>query len=61
MSQVTEEEVAEATEDLGIEPSSQIIGRTPWQIFWTRFKKDRVAVVAMGFVIFLVLVAISRR
>lgn len=58
MSQVTEETVAEATEQLGIEPSSQIIGRTPWQIFWTRFKKDRVALVAMGFLIFLALVAI---
>ena len=58
MSRVTEETVAEATEQLGIEPSSQILGRSPWQIFWTRFKKDRVALVAMGFLIFLALVAI---
>jgi peptide/nickel transport system permease protein len=58
MSQVTEETVVEATEQLGIEPSSQIIGRTPWQIFWTRFKKDRVALAAAFFLIFLALVAI---
>jgi peptide/nickel transport system permease protein len=58
MSQVTEEQIAEATEELGIEPSSQIIGRTPWQIFWTRFKKDRVAVAASFFLVFLTLVAI---
>jgi ABC-type dipeptide/oligopeptide/nickel transport system permease subunit len=58
MSQVTEEQVAEATQELGIEPSSQIIGRTPWQIFWTRFKKDHVAVGAAIFLIFLSIVAI---
>jgi peptide/nickel transport system permease protein len=59
MSQVTDEEVVEATEQLGIEPSSQIIGRTPWQIFWSRFRRDRVALVAMGFIVFLALVAIG--
>src|SRR5512134_3245791 len=59
MSQVTEEEVVEATEQLGIEPSSQIIGRTPWQIFWSRFRRDRVALVAAGFLILLILAAIA--
>jgi peptide/nickel transport system permease protein len=54
----TEDKVAEAAEELGIEPSSQIIGRTPWQIFWGKFRKDRVALVAMGFIILLALVAI---
>lgn len=58
MSQVTEDQLTEATEELGIEPSSQIIGRTPWQIFWGKFRKDRVALVAMGFIILLALVAI---
>ena len=58
MSQVTEDQLAEATEELGIEPSSQIIGRTPWQIFWGKFRKDRVALVATGFIILLALVAI---
>ena len=57
MSIVTEPEVADA-EQLGIEPSSQIIGRTPWQIFWGKFRKDRVALVATGFIILLALVAI---
>jgi peptide/nickel transport system permease protein len=58
MSQVTEDQLTEATEELGIEPSSQIIGRTPWQIFWGKFRKDRVALVATGFIILLALVAI---
>ena len=35
-----------------------IVGRTPWQLFWVRFKRDRVAFVALGFIVLLVLVAI---
>jgi len=58
MSQVTDDEIAEATEQLGIEPSSAIIGRTPWQIFWSRFRKDRIALIAAGFLVLLVLVAL---
>ncbi|MET1011439.1 MAG: ABC transporter permease [Actinomycetota bacterium] len=58
MSQVTEEDVLEATEQLGIEPSREIIGRTPWQIFWARFRKDRVALLAAGSLILLTLMAI---
>lgn len=58
MSQVTEDEIAEATEQLGVEPGSEIVGRTPWQIFRRRFRRDRVAVVAAVFLVFLFLVAI---
>jgi peptide/nickel transport system permease protein len=63
MSEVTErdeqqDEVDDASLGLGIEPSSQILGRTPWQIFWMRFRRDRVALVALGFLIFLLLIAI---
>jgi peptide/nickel transport system permease protein len=35
-----------------------IVGRTPWQLFWVRFRRDRVAFVALGFIVFLVLAAI---
>ncbi|HEU4354743.1 MAG TPA: ABC transporter permease, partial [Actinomycetota bacterium] len=59
MSQVTDDEVAQATQELGgVEPSSSIIGRTPWQIFWSRFRKDKVALVAAGFIVVLALAAI---
>lgn len=62
MSQITqpgvaEEPVAEVAHDLGSE-SSRIIGRTPWQIFWSRFRRDRVALVGVGFLVFLAIVAI---
>ena len=33
-------------------------GRTPWRLAWGRLKKDRVAMVSLGFIVFLFLVAI---
>ena len=36
----------------------EILGRTPWQLFWVRFKRDRVAIVALVFIALLVLAAI---
>ena len=32
--------------------------RTPWQLFWHRFKDDKLALGALGFIILLILVAI---
>jgi ABC-type dipeptide/oligopeptide/nickel transport system permease subunit len=40
----------------GSEPG--IAGRTPLQLFWERFREDRVALVALGFIAFEVLVAL---
>jgi ABC-type dipeptide/oligopeptide/nickel transport system permease subunit len=36
----------------------EISGRTPWQLFWRRFREDRVALVALGFIVFEIVVAI---
>src|SRR5262245_9127366 len=35
-----------------------IAGRTPFQLFWERFKEDRVALVALGFIVLEILLAI---
>jgi len=32
--------------------------RSPWQLFWRRFRDDRVALAAGGFIVFLILVAV---
>jgi ABC-type dipeptide/oligopeptide/nickel transport system permease subunit len=37
---------------------AEIAARTPWQLFWQRFREDRVALVAFGFIGFEVLAAI---
>lgn len=36
----------------------EIVGRTPWQLFWVRFRRDKVAFAALGFIVLLILVAI---
>jgi peptide/nickel transport system permease protein len=37
----------------------RIAGRTPFQLFWERFREDRVALVALGFIVFEILVAVA--
>jgi peptide/nickel transport system permease protein len=36
----------------------EIAGRTPWQLFWQQLRRDRVALAALGFIVFEVLVAL---
>lgn len=36
-----------------------IRGRSPWELFWGRFKQDRLALASLGFIAFLIVVAIS--
>ena len=52
---------ATAIEFIGAEPpplETGIAARSPWQLFWRRFRQDRVALVSLGFIVFLLLVAI---
>jgi peptide/nickel transport system permease protein len=59
MSQVASEPlVGQAPAGPPDQPSSDVIGRSPWQIFWRRFRADRVALVGVGFIVLLVLVAL---
>jgi peptide/nickel transport system permease protein len=46
-----------ALEVAGVE-ATEIAARSPWQLFWRRFREDRVALGALGFIVFLVAVAI---
>jgi len=36
-----------------------VVARTPWQLFWRRLKKDRFALASLGFIVLLILVAIT--
>jgi peptide/nickel transport system permease protein len=52
-------EDAEGAEVLGsVSEGEEILGRTPWQLFWLRFKEDKVALVSAGIVILIALIAI---
>jgi peptide/nickel transport system permease protein len=35
-----------------------VVGRTPWQLFWVRFRRDKIALAALAFLILLILAAI---
>ena len=60
MSQITDEDVVDEGPQLGgAEPGSGVIGRSPWQIFWSRFRKDKVALAAAVFIILLATVALT--
>jgi len=38
--------------------SAEIVGKSPWQLFWRRFRRDRVALVGLAFLVLLVLTAL---
>ncbi len=38
--------------------AATVVGRTPWQLFWVRFSRDKVALAALAFLVLLILVAI---
>jgi peptide/nickel transport system permease protein len=48
--------VADPSTAYGI--SAAVVGKTPWQLFWGRFKQDRMAFLGLGFIGFLILIAV---
>ena len=59
MAQVASEPVAAEPigPEVGGEPSRQITGRSPGQLFWRRFRRDKVAIVGLFFIAFMLFVA----
>src|SRR5215211_8012106 len=47
-----------AAEETGLVAGEQVTARSPLQLFWRRFRRDRVAMVAAAFVVLAILVAI---
>jgi peptide/nickel transport system permease protein len=42
----------------GVSATTEIAARSPLQLFWRRLRRDRVALAALGFIVFLILVAV---
>ena len=59
MAQIAIEPVAGQAEPgpSGGEPSQQVVGRSPWDLFWARFKGDKLAFVGIFFVVFMIIMA----
>jgi peptide/nickel transport system permease protein len=47
----------QAGPEIGGEPSGQVVGRSPGQLFWRRFRRDKFALAGIFFIVFMVLVA----
>jgi ABC-type dipeptide/oligopeptide/nickel transport system permease subunit len=58
MSTVQTDPTAAVEQAIPGDPTARIIGRSPWQLFWRRFKKDRMAFVGLGFIVLLILVGV---
>ncbi|MGZ8661117.1 MAG: ABC transporter permease [Actinomycetota bacterium] len=59
MAQVTSEPIAVGPlSPQGGEVSSAVVGRSPWELFWRRFRKDRFALASIVFIAILALIAI---
>src|SRR5881396_930640 len=58
MSQVTDT-VTEPELEAGVEVSAAVIGRSPWELFWRRFRRDKVALLGVAFIAILLLLAIT--
>ncbi len=58
MAQIAVEPVAGQAEPGGPgAPSQQVLGRSPWDLFWRRFKQDKLAFVGIFFVFFMIVMA----
>jgi peptide/nickel transport system permease protein len=44
-------------EETSVEVPQQVVGRTPWQLFWRRFRRDKFAIGGAFIVIFMILLA----
>ncbi len=61
MTQIAAEPILgpEQAPEVGGAPSEQVTGRSPWELFWRRFRKDRWAIAGLVFVVFMTLLAIG--
>jgi peptide/nickel transport system permease protein len=60
VAQVASEPIAaEPIGPVGGEPSRQVVGRSPSQLFWRRFRRDKVALVGIVFIVIMVFLAVA--
>ena len=59
MGQPASEVVAAEGLEVAGTPGVAVVGRTPWQIFWGRFRKDTIAIAGAMFILCLIIVAIT--
>jgi peptide/nickel transport system permease protein len=59
MSQLQAEATAGPSLDASAEPSPEVVGKSPGQLFWLRFRSDRAALVGIAVIATLILLALT--
>jgi ABC-type dipeptide/oligopeptide/nickel transport system permease subunit len=59
MSQLQAEVTAGPSLDASAEPSPEVVGKSPGQLFWLRFRLDRAALAGIGVIAILILLALT--
>jgi ABC-type dipeptide/oligopeptide/nickel transport system permease subunit len=63
MAQVASEPVAAPAQpigpEVGGEPSKQVVGRSPGQLFWRRFRRDKFAIAGIVFIVIMLFLAVA--
>lgn len=62
MAQVASEPISQQLDvqpDIGGEPSEKVIGRSPWQLFRRRFRRDKFAITGIVFIVLMILAALG--
>ena len=61
MTQIATEPILgpEQQPEVGGAPSGRVTGRSPWQLFWRRFKRDRFALAGIGVIVLMAVIALT--
>jgi peptide/nickel transport system permease protein len=59
MSQLQTEVAAGPSQDASAEPSPEVVGKSPGQLFWLRFRSDRAALAGIAVIAILILLALT--
>ncbi|MGQ0670367.1 MAG: hypothetical protein ACT4PO_11950, partial [Actinomycetota bacterium] len=61
MAQVVSEPITTGAgpEQGSAEVSGSVIGRSPWELFWRRFRKDRFAIAGLVIIVMMIILAIT--
>jgi ABC-type dipeptide/oligopeptide/nickel transport system permease subunit len=60
MAQVGSDQLIETLQPgLAQESGAAVVGKSPWELFWRRFRQDKAALVGLGFIAFLALLALT--
>ncbi len=59
MAQVASDQVTDVAGAIAAAAGGEVVGRSPWELFWRRFRKDRAAIFGLVAIMIILLLAVS--